>query len=155
MFARGAVDACFTYEPFLGEAAAHGGSIIWSTRDLPGYMIDVLVATERAIASRRGDLETVVSAWYRAQQYIEEHPEESFALMGAREGMSAKEFGAFYRSFTLFSARQNREIFASAGFRSVLSEMRDFLLSHRAIGSGFAVDEVFTDRIANAAAARP
>jgi len=148
MFIEGAVDACFTYEPFLGEAAAKGGGrIVWTTKDLPGYMIDVLVVTEKAIKNRRTDLYAVLSAWYKAQEYIRSNPAEAFALMAEKEGMSPEDFATFYNSFTLFTAKENVEIFGSPTFRTVLSEMNEFLLSHRAIRERVDIDEVFTAEI--------
>jgi len=153
MFIEGAVEACATYEPFLSDAAANGeGRIIWTTKDLPGYMIDVLVATEEAIEERQTDLQAVLSAWYRAQEYIRSNPEESFAIMAEKEGVTPEDFAAFYNSFTLYSAEENVEIFASSGFRAALSEMKEFLLSHRSIQAPLDIDEVFTAEIVRKAA---
>jgi len=153
MFIEGAVEACATYEPFLSDAAVRGeGWIIWTTKDLPGYMIDVLLATEEAIEERRTDLQAVLSAWYRAQDYVRSNPEESFAIMAEKEGMTPEDFAAFYNSFTLYSAEENVEIFASSGFRAALSEMKEFLLSHRSIQAPLDIDEVFTAEIVRKAA---
>ncbi len=148
MFIEGQVEACFTYEPFLGEAAAEGGgTVVWTTEKLPGRMIDVLVATEEAITGRRNDLQAVLSAWYKAQEYVRSNPAQAFALMAEQEGMSPRDFAAFYRRFTLFSARDNLEIFRSPAFRAVLSEMADCLLSHGAVQEEVKFDEVFTPEI--------
>lgn len=143
MFIEGAVDACFTYDPFL-SAAAGTGRIVWTTRDLPGYMTDVLVATEKAIENRRGDLCAVLAAWYKAQEYIRLNPAEAFALMAEKEGLPPEEFAAFYDSFLYFSARESLEIFRAPAFRTILTEMNEFLLSHRAIRAPVDIDRVFS-----------
>jgi NitT/TauT family transport system substrate-binding protein len=139
------VDACFTYDPFLRDAAATGaGRIVWTTRNLPGYMTDVLVATEKAIENRPGDLYTVLSAWYKAQDYIRSNRAEAFELMAEKEGLTAEQFATFYNSFLWFSAQENVEIFRAPAFRTILSEMNEFLLSHRAIRASLDIDQVFT-----------
>jgi NitT/TauT family transport system substrate-binding protein len=148
MFIEGTVDGCFTYDPFLSDAAAKGGGrIVWTTKDLPGYMTDVLVATEKAIENRRSDLCAVLSAWYKAQDYIRSNPAEAFALMAEKEGMTPEVFTAFYNSFILFSAQENAAIFRAPAFRKILSEMNEFLLSHRAIREPVNIDEAFTTDI--------
>ena len=75
LFRNNTVDACFTYEPFLSQAAeSGGGEIVWTTMDLPGYMIDVLVADGKTIRNREKDLEDIISAWYRAQKIYQRKP---------------------------------------------------------------------------------
>ncbi len=142
-FIAGKVDACFTYEPYLSESATNGkGRIIYTTKDIPDTMIDVLVASDEFLAHRPRDAKRLVEAYYRAQEWTEAHPEEAFALMGEKEGMGAADFGPFYSSFTFFTREQNIQNFPSSGFRETLESMGAFLIEHGFIRQGIPLDEV-------------
>ncbi len=148
MFISGAVDACFTYEPFLSEAATEGdGRVIFSTKDVKGYMIDALVAKRSTIKKRKRDLINILSAWYKAQNYIKSNSQESFKMMGEKEGMDSKAFGDFYDSFTFFSPQDNMKIFSSAGFKDKLREMNDFLYIHKAIYEKVNIEGIYNSTI--------
>jgi len=130
-FVAGTVDACFTYEPFLSDSAARGnGRIIYTTEAIPDTMIDVLVASDSFLASRPRDARRLVDAYFRAQEWTAAHPAEAFALMGAKEGMEAADFEAFYASFTFFSRTQNVDNFSSTAFSDILTGMGEFLMQH-------------------------
>lgn len=147
-FVAGKVDACFTYEPFLTDAAVSGnGTVIWTTRDKPDYMMDVLVGREEKVSKRSKDFVVLLNAWYRAQTYIKGHEQEAFPLLGAKEQMGAEDFGAFYKSFTFFSASENKDILRSAAFREKLREMNEFLAEHKSIGAKADIDAIATTRI--------
>lgn len=140
-FISGIVDACFTYVPFLTEAAIKGdGKVIFTTKDLQGYMIDALVVRTRTIKKRKRDLINILSAWYEAQKYIKNNSQESFEIMGEKESMDPLVFGEFYSSFTFFSVQENLEIFSSESFKNKLREMNDFLYVNGAISEKINIE---------------
>jgi NitT/TauT family transport system substrate-binding protein len=129
-FVSGKVDACFTYEPYLSQAAEEGeGRVLVTTKDFPGYMIDVLVARSNTLKNRKSDYQTIVKAWYQAQKYIKENPEKSFALMAKNEKMPPEVFGPFYSGFTFFSLAENKALFKDEALQIKLDEINEFILS--------------------------
>lgn len=128
IFVSGKADAIYTYEPYLSEAASKGGGRrISSTKDIPGYMIDTIIASEKLLSERPEDVKQIISAWFKAQDYINKNPEESFRLMASKEGMTHKDFEAFYRSFKFYSAEENKRLNASEEFSAVIAEISQFL----------------------------
>jgi NitT/TauT family transport system substrate-binding protein len=141
-FIKNEVDALYTYEPYLSEAAAKGnGKIISTTKDLTGYMVDTVMASEKLVAGRPKDLRKIIKAWYKAQEYIRTHPEESFRIMAANEGMSAEDFALFYKSFRFFTAEENRVIPSSDRFNKVINEIAFFLQVNRDDYENIATNE--------------
>jgi len=147
-FISGMVDACFTYEPFLTKAAKEGnGKIIFTTKEVQGYMIDTLVAKKSTIKNRKRDLINILSAWYKAQEYIRNNSQETFRIMGEKEGMDHEAFGDFYRSFTFFSAQENLKIFSSENYKDTLREMNDFLYINGAISKKITIEDIYNSEI--------
>lgn len=150
-FISGDVDAAFVYEPFLSSAAAKGGGrVVWTTESLPGYMIDVLVARREVLETRKKDVEKILTAWYGAQDFIKDNPDEAFAAMALNEDMSKADFQDFYESFTFFTLQDNLEIFNSESFNDRLAEMNDFLKDHNAINSKADTGALYTDNVVKA-----
>ncbi len=141
-FIKNEVDALYTYEPYLSEAAAKGnGKIISTTKDLTGYMVDTVMASEKLVTGRPEDLRKIIKAWYRAQEYIRTHPEKSFRIMAANGGMSAEDFALFYKSFRFFTAEENRLIPSSDRFNKVINEIAFFLQVNRDDYENIATNE--------------
>lgn len=129
-FINNEVDGCFTYEPFMSEAASKGdGRIVSTTKDYPGYMIDVLVGSSELIDKRKKDVITVIRAWYKAQEYLKNNPEKGFTLMAGNEKMESSDFGAFYASFSFYTIQDNQSYLKSEEFYHKLDDIKTFLLS--------------------------
>ncbi|MBL8966837.1 MAG: ABC transporter substrate-binding protein [Spirochaetaceae bacterium] len=129
MLGRGEVDACFTYEPYLSEAAdASGGRILFSTRDVPDTMIDVLVASGSLVEKRSDDVKALLEAYVSARRWVEDHPAEAFRLMAGKEKMPPADFELFFRSFTFFEPEDAK--LSDVGFLARLDEMNEFLAAH-------------------------
>lgn len=91
--AAGTVDAIVTYPPTSVRLEA-GGKVrrVFTSAEIPGEIVDV-VAVDPAILLREPELQARLRrAFQRALDYAREHPQEAYALMGRREGISAAEF---------------------------------------------------------------
>lgn len=147
LFLAGEVEACFTYDPYLSEAAASGkGRMVWSTRDAPGYMVDVLVASDSVLKSRKADSARLTKAWFRSLEFIKAQPDKAFPVMAEALGMKLEDFRPFFEAFEFYSAEDNRRIFASGSFKSTLAEMTEFLVKEQAIPAALPLAELYTDR---------
>lgn len=62
----GDAEAAVAYEPLLTELLEQGGQVLFSTRDHPGLVLDVLVARQRVLDERRPDVVATLRAWDRA-----------------------------------------------------------------------------------------
>lgn len=145
-YLSGEVDALFTYSPFLETAIAQGGELVWSTRELPGYMIDVLVARTEVLDEREAALATVLRAWHRSLAYIRENPEDAYATMAAVSGADPATYGPFFESFTFFSPEDNAEILRPEVLGARLEEMMAFLAERGGTTYTGTVSRLYTAR---------
>jgi len=147
-FIRGEVDACLTYEPFMTQAAQKGGGrVTLTTADLPKYVIDVLLARNEVLEKRKKDYSNLIRAWYKAQKFVKENPEEAYKIMSSKENITLEEFKSFYESFEMFSLEENKKIFSSEKFKEKLMEMDDFLFENGLISDRVEIEEIYTDEI--------
>lgn len=62
-FMAGKVDAAVTWEPYLSEAAAKGGHLLYSTADAPNLIVDALVVKKSMIDKHPEALKAMVASF--------------------------------------------------------------------------------------------
>lgn len=106
-FADGNVDIMITYDPVRSKLLQAGGHQIFSSRDIPGEIIDVFVARDSLMRARKEDVRHFTQGWFRALEQTLREPEGSAALMAPRLGLSAQEFRAALTGVQLPSLADN------------------------------------------------
>lgn len=98
-FASGDVDAIGAWQPSSGQAlkAIPGSKAIFTSRDVPGLIYDVLAVNPASLSARSADWEKVAKVWYRIVDYIynpETRP-DAIKIMSARVNLSPEEYASF------------------------------------------------------------
>jgi NitT/TauT family transport system substrate-binding protein len=97
MLATGMVDALVTYPPVLMRVERQPGTRkIFDSSQMPGRILDVLVATPGVMARRKRELELLTQGYERALQLLRQHPEEVYALVARRNHLSLEEAQASF-----------------------------------------------------------
>jgi NitT/TauT family transport system substrate-binding protein len=90
---KGTVDAIAAYPPNTTEIENAGiAHQIFSSSRIPGEIVDVLALDEEVVRQRPDDVAGMIRAFYRAVQFAQEHPEEAWQIMAARERVTPEEF---------------------------------------------------------------
>lgn len=92
LYRRGAVDAAVTYPPYSALVAEQGAKVIFTSRSIPGEVIDVVAFSPDAIETRGREIEAMIRAFDRAVADARERPDDAYAVMAKREGISVGEF---------------------------------------------------------------
>jgi NitT/TauT family transport system substrate-binding protein len=95
-FARGEIDAAVTYPPFAAALQRAGAVPVFSSRELPGEVVDVVALDADVVAARPHHARAIARAFDAAMRLAAERPDAAHATMAAREGLDP---GAFRRLF--------------------------------------------------------
>ncbi len=96
----GEVEAIHTYSPIFhrltqpGEQPFH---VLFTSRELPGEIVDLLIIGPEVAEERADDLRSVERAYDRACRFLEEDPERAFEIMAEREGVTPDEMASSFR----------------------------------------------------------
>jgi NitT/TauT family transport system substrate-binding protein len=94
-FASGELDAVVTYPPSSVRLSREArAATVFTSASIPGEVIDVLAVDARVAAERPGDVVALLRGFERALAYARTHPDDAYAIMAAREGITAQEFAA-------------------------------------------------------------
>ena len=89
----GLIDAVITYPPrrlqVEQEAMAHP---IFTSKDIPGEIVDALAFQESIFKERPQDVARVIRAFHRAVRYTAEQPDEAMRIMAEREKVDPETF---------------------------------------------------------------
>ncbi|MEI7492025.1 MAG: ABC transporter substrate-binding protein [Bacteroidota bacterium] len=85
-YLAGRVDAVATYEPVRSQLLKEGAKILFSSKQIPGRIIDILVVRADVIDTYSNSLTALLNGYFKAFSYFEKHPTESAVLMKKRLG---------------------------------------------------------------------
>jgi NitT/TauT family transport system substrate-binding protein len=93
--ASGQMPVGVTYEPSLSQVVSQGGGkkfhVVFSSKEAPGLIADVLVFDEKFIKAHPKDIEGVMKAYLDGMAYMKSNPDEAAKIIGKFMGVSAKE----------------------------------------------------------------
>jgi NitT/TauT family transport system substrate-binding protein len=93
--ASGQMPVGVTYEPSLSQIVSQGGGkkyhVVYSSKNAPGLIADVLVFDEKFIKSNPKEISGVIQAYLDGMAYMKAKPDESARIIGKFMGISAKE----------------------------------------------------------------
>jgi len=134
-FRRGEVDAVITYEPDLGKLLRdRGAHIVFSSREIPGEIVDVMALRRSMLERRAGEVRRIVRAWFKAQDELKEHPEASAALMAKRQGVTVEEFLQGLKGAHIPDLEENRRLLGTVDqpgpLHQTVERLGNFLVRH-------------------------
>lgn len=110
------VDAICTYPPISLKVLSKGNAnILFNSTQIPGYIVDVLMADESFINSRSDDLAKLLHAFNRAILYSREHPDEAFPIIAEHEQLTVDELMEAFKGMTVEPLENQMQYFSDSG----------------------------------------
>lgn len=115
-FCEDRIDVAITYPPTSIHLTRDcGASEIFSSEEIPGEVVDIIVFDQSLLHDRPEDVESVLKAFFDAQEWAFDNKEEAFAIMGEREGVTAEEFAEALSDGLFVVGRSEQAGFFSKG----------------------------------------
>ncbi|HYQ00025.1 MAG TPA: ABC transporter substrate-binding protein [Polyangiaceae bacterium] len=127
----GEVAAVHTWEPYASRARAQGAKVLYSSRDADGLILDGFIFSGETLRAHPTAVRRFVSAWFRAVEHWQAHPEEDNALLVKR--LAAATGSVSLDGIRLFGLAEERQLFqpgsTNRSARHVLQRFVDYFLS--------------------------
>jgi NitT/TauT family transport system substrate-binding protein len=107
------VDAAVTWEPNLSQLSKQSDvRILFTSRDVPNEIIDILVATPAATHDMPEVVQAVVNGWLKAIDYYRSDEKSARAIMAKGLGLSEDELAGMMPGLALYGREDNRRLFS-------------------------------------------
>jgi NitT/TauT family transport system substrate-binding protein len=112
-FAAGQLDAAVTWEPWITKVSGEQkGHVIFSSKDTPMLILDVLAVNTKAAAKRSAETRAFLKALNRGYEFVLAHKDEAAALAGKALEQKPEEVKPMLDKITLYGPAKNRELLA-------------------------------------------
>ena len=107
-FISGRVDAATVWNPWINNIERSGkGNALFTSKDMPGLVPDLLVAQEKSLAANRKDYLGMIRAWYDVEQFVRQKPDEASKIMAKIVGLTSEEYRVFLPGTRFFGEKEN------------------------------------------------
>lgn len=143
-----AVDAVVTFEPVRSKLLAAGAIEIFSSRDIPGEIVDVIVVHESFLRQHPKQVTAVVNGWFRALDYLDQHPADAANRMSGRLGVEPREIHEIYEGMTLPSRKDNEALLSgeTPQLLKTVERLQEMMVKKELLASAVATDTLLTPK---------
>jgi len=141
-FRKGTVDAIVTYDPGLSKLLAVGANLLFDSKQIPGEIVDTLAVHKELITSQSSALNSLLTGWFKATDYLQKNPQDAAARMAPREGVTAEQFLESLKGLRIPSLEENQKILGltDANFKNGVKRLSQVMLENQLLQQ--AVDPI-------------
>lgn len=141
----GSIDAASIFDPQMSKAAKEsGGKVIFSSKDLPGELSDVLIIKDSIVKDRADEVQGIVDAWYQVQDKYNKDSDSVVDLISPKAELTNDEFYSLLDGIDIATKDYNKEVFANNGEKmtSLVTKVANFLKDADCIESVPSEDKI-------------
>lgn len=143
---RGDVDAVVTFDPVRTKLLSLGAKVLFTSREIPGEIVDVLVTRQQVIEKNTTKLQAIVSAWFSALDYLKRDPATAAKLMSKRLGMEPNQVLNSLEGLKIPGLEENRRLLngGSPSLDFGIERLKKIMLDNALLDSPVNVDQLIT-----------
>lgn len=145
-FNEGRVDAVVTFEPTRSRLLAAGGHELFSSAEIPGEVMDVLIIRPELFERSDAGLRRIIEGWFGALDYLKEKPAAAYERMRMRQKLDDATFASSLQQLEFPSREENCRMFTEgeAGIKGRISALNRVMRKHRMLHS-FVLSDAIVD----------
>lgn len=143
---RNEVDAVVTFEPVRTQLLAKGSKEIFSSKEMPGEIVDVLVVHRDVLESNAQGVQKLVDGWFNALAYQQANAQQAAQIIAKRLKITAQEVIDSYQGIVMPDVMQNRAFLGgeAAEIEKTIKLLNRVMVGHRLLSAEVVADDLFT-----------
>jgi len=109
-YKQGKADVVLTFDPVKTRLMNEGMHVIFDSSDIPGEIVDILVAHEVVYKERRSDICEVIQQWHKTLDYMQTNKQDAVQRISKRLNIDTSEYDGVMSGIILPSINENRVI---------------------------------------------
>lgn len=147
-FQKNRADAFVTYEPIRTKLLNLGLHEIFTSREIPGEVVDVIVVHESAYQIHKKQLTVLVDSWFKALQEMRDRPESSYQFIANRMKITTEEVALSYHGLKLPEIEENLELLSGEKpkLQNTLNKLTSLMLETNLISKRPKQNNMISDK---------
>lgn len=141
-YEQGWVDAVVTFEPRRTRLLAAGAREVFSSKQIPGEVIDVLMARKSVLRARRATVERLVRGWFVAVAALGAERRDVIERAARRIGLTAEQYRAALNGVHLIDWAENHRLLVGRALVPQLHSVADLMVRHALLARVPAVESL-------------
>ncbi|GAB1262882.1 ABC transporter substrate-binding protein [Aurantivibrio plasticivorans] len=113
---NGDIDVFVTYPPISLEILKQPNrTIIFSSAEIPYEIVDTVAVAHDVLEKHPTFVSKLRNVWRKALEYTEKNPEQAYAIMAQREGITSEEFQEALGDLKIIGYEEQIDIFSKPG----------------------------------------
>lgn len=104
------VDAVVTFDPVRTHLLSAGANEIFSSREIPGEIVDVLVVHQDFLDKNPTTIKKLLNGWFTSLEQMNKYPGRAENMIATRLKISPQEVRTSYEGLTFPSREENRNL---------------------------------------------
>lgn len=144
-FHSGQIDAVVTFEPVRTHLLRKGGKEIFTSRQIPGEIVDVIVVSED-LATRHADhISGLINGWFQVLEYLQSDPMDAARIIDLRQKTGPQNVIESYDGLKLPDRQENIDFLLgeTATLKDVADRLQRVMLSQELLPAPVNIDDLF------------
>jgi NitT/TauT family transport system substrate-binding protein len=151
----GKVPAAVTWEPWLSKAGSAGGSVVFSSAQVPNLLLDVATVTQTTLDERPADVRAFVAAALKGNEEAARNPATAAKVAAKYFGTTESEALGMLKKVKLYNRAENAKLMKSEGAPGTLAkssaEIARFFVEQKVMAEAPQQTDLFTTKYLPAA----
>ena len=142
------IDAVVTFEPVRTILLNQGGRELFSSREIPGEIVDVLVVRSEVYLSHERHIASLINAWFQALDFMENDPSQAIASMDARLKIGPNNVRKSLQGLAFPDRDQNIQLLTGAtpGLAKTMGSLESFMAARGLLQQEVGVEKFFLEQ---------
>jgi NitT/TauT family transport system substrate-binding protein len=143
-FENGQVDGAVTFDPYREQFLRAGAKTLFDSTQIPGEIVDLLAVRDSVIRRKPHAIQSLLSAWFSAIDYIRSEPKDAAKRMGIRQQTTAEQFLAAQQGLHVPTREENLRMLAGPTPELAVTGRRlmALMLEAKLLRSGLDIERV-------------
>lgn len=155
-FKSGQVDAIVTFEPVRARLLEAGARVLFSSAEIPGEVVDVLVVRQKFLEKNPEMIADLVRGWFKALAYQAQNSDDAIRRLSAILQIAPEQTRNAYRLLSLPDLTETRRLLATypPELRATAERLAVAMLQHQLLRRPPSLDLLFDGRVVDQVARR-
>jgi len=151
------IDAAVMFEPYRTRLLSQGANEIFTSREIPDEIIDVVVVHKDTINEKPEVLQKLVNGWFKTLVYMKEHQQQAAEKISTRLKISPQEVIASYEGLIL-PDRNGNQAFLSGDMPKImenLKKLNQIMAKNQFLNQPVTIEDMVDDQFITSGPVKP